>query len=247
MSAKNVLIISHSDNMLEKLKYVVKQVEGGCEVFTLHEPEAAYICAIKHRIDLFFVDIVINRRTVKDVSGITLVKNIRDIKQYAFTPVVLVSQLEDPALQVYRDFHCYGLVEKPFNMDYIKKLIKDALMFRDSVQSNEKIYFKNNGVIFGIDKEDIVYAESIRHVLHIHTTDGKRHQVRYKTIKEVMDEMANPCMIQCSRNAVVNVKYVENIDIVNSVIGLKKNYGKVDIGFTYKEKVRNFFDGRTKW
>ena len=247
MSRKNVLVVSHNNNMLTKLKDIIRRLEGDCKILISSKENEAYVYALNYKIDLFLVDIVLNGKVLNDTSGLNLIKNIRSIKHYAFTPIVMISQFEDIALQTYRDMHCYGFIEKPFDVEYVKNLIKDALMFRESMSTNEKIYFRDDGIIFGVEKEKIVYAESINHVIYINTTDRGQFQVRYKTIKRFLDEIDDPNMFQCSRNTVVNRRYIENIDNVNCIIKLERNYGKVEIGVTFREAIKDLFENKINW
>lgn len=43
--------------------------------------------------------------------------------------------------------------------------------------------------------------------------------------------------MQCSRNVIVNKKYIYNVDTVNRIIELK-NGERVEIGITYKKKIK---------
>lgn len=233
--------------MLTKFRKIVELVEGDCEVLTLHNPEEAYVQAINSQIDLFIVDVVLNSKVADDASGLMFIRNIRSIKRYAFVPTIMISQMEDLTLQTYREFHCYGLIEKPFNMEYAKTMIRDALTFRDSVSPNKKIFIKHEGVVCGIDKERIVYAETINHIIYINTTDKKQFRVRYKTIKRLLDELDDPNIFQCNRNVVVNRKYVENVDSANCIIKLEKNYGNIGIGIAFKDSIRMRFNNEMAW
>lgn len=244
---KNILIIEDHKNMLEWLTMIVQEVDSDNEIFAVSNIAKAYECTMSRRIDLFLVDIVLKADQMNDVSGLMFIKNMREFKKYAFTPIIIISAMTDPEIYAYRDLHCYGYIEKPFNVDYVKKLVKEALAFREAVSPNEKIYFRQEGTIFGLNKDEIVYAESINHVIHVHMSNKSEHYIRYKTMKKFFEELDNPNIMQCSRSTIVNQKYINNIDSMNNIIMLKDDFGKIDIGVTFRGYFRKFSKSKLKW
>ena len=247
MRKKRILIVVHNERMLHKLIEIVQKAEGNSEIISANNINDAYTYMMNWQVDLFLIDVVLDCKEVNDTSGLRLVQGIRNIKRYAFTPIIILSCLEGVALYAYRDLHCYGVLEKPFDMEYVTKMIKDALGFSDSLISEEKIYFKNQGVIFSVNKDEIVYAESNNHIIYVYMSDERQFQIRYKTIKRFLEELDSPELFQCSRSGVVNRKYIENIDFVNGVIRLIENYGKLDIGMTFRERIKAMFKEKMIW
>lgn len=76
--------------------------------------------------------------------------------------------------------------------------------------------------------------------MHIHTKSGEVLEIPYITLKKIVDELDCNDFIQCSRNTIVNKKFINNIDISNRVIQLKGLKGKVDIGITFKTKIKEY-------
>lgn len=247
MRKKRILIVVHNEKMLHKLSKIVQKAEGNSEIISTKNINDAYAYMMNYQVDLFLIDIVLDCKEMNDTSGLRLVQGIRNIKRYAFTPIIILSCLEGLAIYAYRDLHCYGVIEKPFDMEYAAKMIMDALKFRDSTTPKEKIYFKNQGVIFSIDKDEIVYAESNNHIIYVYTSDKRQFPIRYKTVKRFLEEVDSPELFQCSRNVVVNRKYIENIDSVNGVIQLIENHGKLDIGMTFRESIKVLFKEKMIW
>ena len=63
--------------------------------------------------------------------------------------------------------------------------------------------------------------------------------VKYLTIRQVLEELAGmPEFIQCHRNAIINLNYVENVDFVNRMIQMKNMDEVVEIGVTYKAELK---------
>ena len=92
-----------------------------------------------------------------------------------------------------------------------------------------------------VERDDIVYAESINHIMHIYTSNKDQMSIPYITLKKLIEEADSPNMIQCSRSTVVNKAYIHNIDFPNRMIQLKNNLGRVEIGIMYKKYLREKF------
>ena len=85
--------------------------------------------------------------------------------------------------------------------------------------------------------ETIVYVESLSHVLHIYTI--KDHlAIPYKTLNKLLQDVESERFLQCSRNTVVNMDYISHVDFTNQYIILEKGYGSVEIGGSFKNKIK---------
>lgn len=235
---KNVLIFEDKETVRLLVKKLVHEVDPTANVFLTEEISQAYALLMNKRIDLFLVDIILDTSNSSDVSGLKYVAQLRKIEQYAFTPVIIISTLEDQELHSYRNLHCYGYVEKPFDPDEVKKLLSDALKYQHNRTDGEMLFFRSDGIYHAVEKDKVVYAESINHVLHIHTAEKDVMKIPYVTLKKLMEEMDSEDVFQCSRNTVVNKRYICNVDITNRFIQFKNGLGQVEIGLTYKKEVK---------
>lgn len=241
---KNVLILEDKETVRLLVKKLVQEVEPTANVFLAEEISQAYSILMNKRIDLFLVDIILDTSNSSDVSGLKFVAQLRKIEQYAFTPVIIISTLEDQELHSYRDLHCYGYVEKPFDSEEVKKLLSDALKYQHSRSDGEMLFFRSDGIYHAVEKDKVVYAEIINHVLHIHTAEKDVMKIPYITLKKLMEEIDNEDIFRCSRNTVVNKRYISNVDITNRFIQFKNGLGKVEIGLTYKNSVKEILSSR---
>lgn len=203
--------------------------------------EDAYRHALEKDIDLFIIDVILDTSRPGDSSGLNFVDAIRKIDRYAFTPVIFVTSLEDAKLYTYEKLHCYSFIEKPFDPNKLKGVVMQCLNFPAVEQKRKTMYFRKDGIILAADREDIVYAECINHVLNVHTVQGDLLSIPYVTLKKFLADVDSDDFIQCSRNVVVNKRYIHNVDITNGVIQLKGKMGTVEIGIMYKKGLREIF------
>lgn len=238
---KKVLIVEDNTDILRYLSAIVQELDIKINVYSFDNAKDAYQCALKVTIDLFIVDIILDTHKPGDVSGLNFVEDVRKIKSYGFTPVIVVTSLQDKKLITYEKLHCYSFIEKPFDKDRLKALIEEALTFPGTGISTKILKFRKDGIILAVDREHIVYVESSNHVLHIHTTYDDVLHIPYKTIKGFLEEADSNDFLQCSRNTVINRRFVHNVDLVNRVIQFQKGMGRVEIGIMYKNEIKEMF------
>ena len=238
---KKVLILEDNADMLKYLFDIVQKVNVKTSVFSFDNVVSAYQCALKRTIDLFIIDLILDMHRPGDTSGLNFVEDIRRLKCYGFTPVIIVTALQDEKLVTYEKLHCYSFVEKPFDEDRLKEVIEEALAFPGTGNGTKILKFRKEGIILAVDREHIVYVESINHILHIHTIYGDVMQIPYKTIKGFLEEADSNDFLQCSRSTVINRRFVHNVDFVNRVIQFQKSMGRVDIGIMYKNQIKEMF------
>ena len=87
-----------------------------------------------------------------DTSGLNFVEDIRRLKCYGFTPVIIVTALQDEKLVTYEKLHCYSFVEKPFDEDGLKEVIEEALAFPGTGNGTKILKFRKESIILAVEK-----------------------------------------------------------------------------------------------
>ena len=232
---KVVLIVEDNVKSLDMLAKIVKNVDSSIEVKCAIDTDKAYVLAMENNIDLFLIDIVLNPRDAGDVSGIKFADNMRILKKYQYTPIVIITSLEDPKLYAYSDIHCFSYIEKPYDVDKVSQVIKDALDVPTVKSINGNIFFRKDGILYKKDISEIVYIENSRKMRIVHSVDDDL-ELHYKSCKAIMEELNSDKFVQCSRNVIVNKDYIDEIDTVNRYIKLKGRKERIDIGIVFKKK-----------
>ena len=240
-SLKKILILEDNLAALEHLAGIVRELDTRNALFTFNNIKDAYQCAMERTIDLFLVDIILDTSHPGDASGLKFVENIRRIEHYSFTPIIFITSLEDARSYTYENLHCYSFIEKPFDVNRVKLSVEQCLRFPGNAPNTKTLYFRRDGIILAVERDEIVYAESIDHIMHIHTKQGDVLKIPYITIKKLLEETDSLDMIQCSRNTIINKNFVQNVDIPNRIIQLKGDFGRVEIGIMFKKSVKGSF------
>ena len=232
---RNVLIIEDKKSHREALRKIVSETSQELHIFAVATEKEAYQIAMTHHIHLFIVDIILHPENSGDVSGAEFVREIRDVIKYKYTPLIFITSLEDPKLYSYSQFHCYGYIEKPFEVAQVRKLISETLGF-PVVDKNERVVpFKKDGILYVVNAKEIICIESRRRLLTIHCT----HEVLeapYKTVDEILSEIDSRSFIRCSRYTVVNRRYIKAVDYANNYIKLRGMDKTVEIGVIWKKR-----------
>ena len=239
---KKILILEDNPAILEQLGNIVRELDDRNAVYCFDNVKDAYQCSMESVIDLFLVDIILDTSHPGDTSGLKFIENIRRIEHYSFTPTIFITSLEDAKAHTYEKLHCYSFIEKPIRDHRVKEAVEQCLRFPGKAKETKTLFFQKDGVILAVERDDIVYAESSSHIMHIHTKQGDTLKIPYTTIKNLLEKADSVDMIQCSRSAVINRNYVRNVDITNRIIQLKDDWGRVEIGIRFKKYVKECFN-----
>lgn len=238
---KKVLILEENEMILMQISRLLKETEHVCSVVCFRNVKDAYEYALNKQVDLFITGVVLDTGKTDDASGFRFAKGIREIGKYLFTPIIFVTSTEDPKLYAYEKLHCFAYFEKSFDNDIFMKTVNEALKFPAIKQEPKILYFRSEGVIVAVELANMVYAESMNHIVSIHMADEKIVKIKYITLKQFVADADSDDIFQCSRNTVVNKNYIQNVDIVNRFIILRREMGRLEIGVTYKKALDEKF------
>ena len=114
-------------------------------------------------------------------------------------------------------------------------MITEALEVPQKKNLPHDVFFRKDGILFKKNITEVVYIENVRSGQTVCFTDGKL-KLQYKPTKVILEELDSERFVQCSRYAIVNSDFIDAIDMVNRYILLKGNFGRIEIGITFKKK-----------
>lgn len=232
---KAVLIIEDNAASMEMLAKITNEVDPEIVVHRAVNQNEAYACAMRISIDLFLIDIMLDPKNPGDVSGMRFANRIRMVERYKYVPMIFITALEDARLYAYSDLHCYYYLEKPYDAKKAREVITEALEVPQKKNLPHDVFFRKDGILFKKNITEVVYIENVRSGQTVCFTDGKL-KLQYKPTKVILEELDSERFVQCSRYAIVNSDFIDAIDMVNRYILLKGNFGRIEIGITFKKK-----------
>lgn len=233
----SVLILEDNHETLKILERIVLSVNPKEKVFLADNTADAYKITMENSIDVFLVDIILDRNRKGDTSGIKFAEKIRSIERYLFTPLIFITSLEDPELYAYRNLHSFGYIEKPFDYKMVQQLVGQALLYRTKKEEDTTLFFRKDGILYPVKCREVRYMELINRVICINMATGDELKLPYRSFRDILAEANYAKFIQCSRNCVVNSDYIANIDKTNKLIAIKNSKKRIEIGLTFTKRV----------
>ena len=236
---RSVLLAESNKKTRELLLKLLMEIDPELRLYIANNIETAYKYAHQCSIHLFLLDTVMDNSDKTDVSGIVFARDMRKLKQYRTTPIIFISALEDPKLYAYSELHCYQYIEKPFDMDKTVNKIREALGI-ETEEYDRRICFRKDGLLFPVKISEIIFIVFEKPVIKIYKTNGML-EIHYQPIQKILYKLNSQDFVQCNRNAVVNINYIENIDTTNRFLKMKNSENMLTLGDVYKRRLmRNF-------
>ena len=235
-----VLIVEDKKETRDLLSHMVHEIDPGASVFAVENEDEAYSIAMKRSIDVFLVDIILHPKKTGDQAGAVFARNIRNVQKYLFTPIIFITSLYDTKLTMFSTVQCYGFVEKPFDIEKTKKIIANAMRYHTTEMGERSYVFHAEGLVGAVLLNDIMYIESQKNNLHMHTTKDDI-MIPYKSCKKILEELDSDDFIKCNRGTIVNMRYIERIDSPGRYIYLKGCEDVLEIGTILKKSFMEKF------
>lgn len=182
-----------------------------------------------NEIDLIFLDI--------QLPGMT---GINFLRTFPAAPlVILTTAYAEHALESY-DFNVVDYLLKPISLERfmkaVNKLDHTRLVLsppREKEKTYEHVFVRSGSKFFKVDFSEIVFVESMRDYVRIHTRDHKL--VTHQTMGEMEDLLDAKKFIRVHKSFIVAIAHIRSI-YGNTV---ETSIASVPIGNTYKNNVIN--------
>ena len=185
------------DSKLDRqlLKVVIQTYfENNEEEFKIFEYELGDNLLDDIEVELLFLDIIMN--------GMKIARKLRDIQFKA--PIIFLTAHADYAVESY-EVQAAGYLLKPYDTNKLTLLLDEVL--QRSVQKRIAVKVKKQHRYLEIN--DIMYAESDKHVLNIHLKDSRVIQTTEK-LSELEKTINSKRFIRCHQSYLVNMDYIKD-------------------------------------
>lgn len=232
---RNILIVEDDKACMSALAEMTQKCEAAGVVFCAENSADAYKNAMENEIDLFLIDIVLDKHNPRDASGMVFADNIRKIERYSFTPIIFITSLVDQEMSAFHRLHCFDYIEKPFNMEQVEELIEKALQIPvGDDKQQEVVYYKKDGVLFALVVDEVKYIETHFRNIVVYMTEEEIN-VPYSSNRQFIRDLPRRYFVQCNRNVILNKKYIEYVDKPNLYVKIRKDK-QIKIGGKMKKR-----------
>lgn len=240
----NVLILEDNDVCRESFVKVVKSCMYNIKVYDFDNRSDAYLCAMDHNIDLFLVDIVLKSNVRNDCSGFKFAQDIREIKRYKSTPIIVITNLTGLSEPLLKVLHCYDYIEKPVDYSIVRRHVITALEMLVSDKRGkepETILLRIDGISFPVVVDYVRYVVSHSGALNIYTTE-EIITIPNLSAKAFLQRIRDNVFLEPRKGIAINRKYIRSVDFPANKIYLQGTDETIQIGGRQKKQFREDFE-----
>lgn len=232
-----LLIVEDDTIQLAGLKHIIEYGYPDSVIYTASNYNDAVSVINSCSIDIFMLDINLG----DDKTGLDICSYIRSTSGHEFTPVIFITDITNPSLDVINKYHCNYYFSKPYNRDDVISALKSVC---DTDKSPDcKLQLKDiQGILFNVLPSDIVYTQSAGHHKHIFTTNGDFIVTgqAFDTLFECIDIP----LVRCHKSYYFNPSFIHSYDRTNSVLRLNQAQEVIPVGRKYKSLVETYMENR---
>ena len=192
----------------------------------------------EREISLFLLDINLNEKNATDMAGMEFAREVRAIYEYELVPIVFITSILSMELTSYREIQCYQYITKPFEKKAVQEIIR-RLLKHNKTEEKEFLLIKKDGINYKIACDDIILIQAVPRGIRI-LLKKEELKVRYLTLKQLLPKLSTKSFLQCHRMCIINRKHIEYVDFVNRMIKMLGTKEAVEIGGTYKARVKEW-------
>lgn len=169
-------------------------------------------------VDLMFVDI-----KMPDINGIDFIRSLKHPPQVIFT-----TAYSEYAITGF-ELSAIDYLLKPITFERFEKSINKVLKIQSYEHPPEKnyTYFKVSGKLIKVFHDELLYAQSVKDYILIHTNTG--NFLTHMTMKHLVDLLPDENFARIHRSYLINTNAIDVLDksslnIGNDVIPIGQNY-----------------------
>lgn len=223
----NCLIVDDELLAQEVIELYLSRIEGMVLVGKCNNAIEAFAALNRYPVDLMFLDI-----KMPEISGLDFIRSLKHPPK-----IILTTAFTEYALEGYElDVSDYLL--KPVSFDRFIKAVDKVRRVQDNVTPTtilpaeaDSFYVKSDRKLVKVIPSEIIYIESQKNYLYIHTTEQKI--MTYSTLNN-MEESLNRYnyLLRVHKSYMINKNQIRQID--NGIIILKTD-AEVPLGASYRD------------
>lgn len=215
----DIAVVDDEKVMREYLCELIEKQKVKCRVVSYAAGEE--LLASGKVFDIVFLDI-----RMDGINGIETAKSIR--KRQEGTVLIFITGLKEYVFEAL-DLYAFHYLLKPLEEEKFAEVFQKAVKETGRKKERRGLFIKARNIM--IDQADILYIESIRRKVEIHTVGNKDHITIYATMDELGEQLGDE-FYRCHRAYLVNMAHIaeygsDSITLANGdrIYLAKKKYG----------------------
>ena len=179
----------------------------------------------RDRIDIFVVNLHIEKGT-GEIPGLSLVDRLRKSEEYYGAYIIVISELIDKEMVIYKDYHCYKFYENPINKEeFMNDITELAIrrefdLLREKLKNRDYIFIRVDDNIYKIYYSNIILIETHSKFDTIYVRGLGEFSLPKHVLRILISNLEALDMLYCNRSEIVNMRNVIRIDKGKSVLTL---------------------------
>ncbi|SDM16052.1 two component transcriptional regulator, LytTR family [Bacillus sp. OK048] len=232
------LIIEDDQRIQQFLQSILTRLQPTIQIDVTDSAVEALAIARAKAIDFFIVDI-----QLVDFKGTDLVKQIRMMPAYRFTPIVFETGVATEELYAYRELKCFYYLVKPYTEVEFVQVMTDVFAFLDYADNGvdeQTLKIEQKGFLFEYYLKEIAYIESFGKKVCLHVErDGQLEEVMLSSYSlKRMLELLDKHFIQVHKSYIINREKLEKVDFAQQTLKLRSVDVAVPIGLKYQDVLK---------
>ncbi len=146
-----------------------------------------------------------------NLSGIDIARKIQSNNENSI--IIFITALKDYIFDAF-DLRAFNYILKPINKNRYRKILYSAVK---SLQNEDKfILAKYNGYSSKILLNDIIYIESFKRKIKVHTLCNIFEY--YYKLSDIEKELSNEGFFRCHKSYIVNLKFVQSYNNTSIIL-----------------------------
>jgi len=226
----NCLIIDDEPLAVEVIKSHIEKLGSINIVATCHRAAEAFDLLRAKKIDLLFLDI-----QMPGLSGLEFLRSLRNPPK-----VILTTAFKEYALEGY-ELDIVDYLMKPISFErfvravnkFFEQQARDIEIHQSNpgCETNDFMYIRTGKMVHKVLIKDIVYVESLKDYVNIHTAD--RTITARQTLSSIENMMNENLFLRIHRSFIVSINHIIGFTSTSIAISDKN----LPIGRNYKQQV----------
>lgn len=238
---QNIFILSKAGSHRTHLTEFIKAWRKNWTIYVADNLPQAFQIVMLKQMHILMLDIILDTNKPGDTSGCFFASEIRQVKKYYKTPIILFSSVSLEFQRNLLETVGWYYLETPFSTEELKKILQKAYRGAFQRETAQYLIFRRQGIVYFISINQIIWIENVGKNVILHLRHHKREEIPYKTFEDILWELKGKGFFRCSRFAIVNQRFVENIDFSNRYIKMKNIHDPIEIGRTIGKDLRKHF------
>ncbi len=249
---KIVLFVMGNEQIWDRSRMIADQLSLEYSVKIVRNYITAYKIIVEHQVDVIVCGPTEERFHQNMADAYRFMESVRRLKRYRKTPMILISDVEDPSSYCDQELRCFEVIDTLAIEERLCATLGQALQEggypRAGIHSSARrdklearmLYIQNQNVLYPIQCAQVSHIQAINRTMEVCLHSGGRYPVRYITLQQLLEVADVWYFLQCSRSGIINANYVQAIDYTNRIITMR-NSEQIAIGSTYVRSLHEQF------